>query len=65
MNSTSDEIVEGTFQALEGAGYIVEPRTVDLFIRIVDNIKDLGFGFKVSGNLSLEGGGVPAPQSST
>jgi len=57
MSSSSDEIVAGTFKALEEAGYRVEPKTVDLFIKTVENIKDLGVGFKVSGNLSLEGGG--------
>ena len=57
MSSSSDEIVAGTFQSLEEAGYRVEPKTVDLFIKTVENIKDLGIGFKVSGSLSLEGGG--------
>jgi hypothetical protein len=57
ISSSSEDIVTGTFRGLEEAGYIVEPKTVDLFMRTVEDMKDLGVGFKLSGNLALEGGG--------
>ena len=57
ISSSSEDIVTGTFRGLEEAGYTVEPKTVDLFVRTVEDIKDLGLGFKISGNVALEGGG--------
>jgi hypothetical protein len=61
--TSSGDIVEGTFQALENAGYIVEPKTLDFFVRTVDDIKDQGVGFKVGGNLSPAGGGASFEKS--
>jgi hypothetical protein len=56
-SDSSEDIVEGTFQALKEDGYILEPKKLDLFVRTIDDMKDLGTGFKVEGNLSVGGAG--------
>jgi hypothetical protein len=55
-SSTSGDIVEGSLQEIQKAGYTLEPTKVKLLIKGVEDIKDLGVGFKFGGNLSLEGG---------
>lgn len=57
FDSSSEEIVAGTIREIQEAGYRLEPKTLDILVRSVDDIKDLGIGFKVAGNLSVEGGG--------
>jgi hypothetical protein len=56
-SSTSGDIVEGSLQEIQEAGYKLEPKKIRLLIKGVEDIKDLGIGFKIGGNLSLEGGG--------
>ena len=56
LSDSTDEIVAGTFRGLEEAGYRLEPKRVNILKRTVEDIKELGVSFKVSGNLSLEGG---------
>ena len=55
-SSPSGDIVEESLQDIQKAGYKLEPKTVRLLIKGVEDIKDLGVGFKIGGNLSLEGG---------
>ena len=55
-SSSSGDIVEGTIQDIQKAGYKLEPKTVRFLIKGVEDIKDLGVSFKIGGNLSLEGG---------
>ena len=56
-SSASGDIVEGSLQDIQNAGYKLEPKTVRLLVKSVEDVKDLGVGFKVGCNLSLEGGG--------
>lgn len=56
LSSSSDDIVQGAIEDIQKAGYKLEPKTVKLLIKGVEDIKDLGGGFKIGGNLSLEGG---------
>lgn len=56
-SSSSGDIVEESLQEIQKAGYKLEPKTVRYLIKGVEDIKDLGVGFKIGGSLSLESGG--------
>jgi hypothetical protein len=57
-SSSPGDIVEGTLQDIQNAGYKLEPKKVRLLVKSVEDVKDLGVGFKIGCNLSLEGGAV-------
>ncbi len=57
LNNSSQDIVEEAIRDLEKAGYRLEPKKLEVLRKSVDDVRDLGVGFKVGGHLSIGAGG--------
>jgi hypothetical protein len=55
-STASGDIMEGVIQALEGAGYKLEPKRVRVMKEILDNSKEWGAGVRVGFSLNPETG---------